>query len=88
MNKELELKYELAIKEYLSTLTFQTGQSSVTAIHSLGYKVNPDQIKFDGVNGLEKETLIDLLKDEIIKENFPDYWISLFLENKSTFKRF
>ena len=88
MNKELELKYELAIKEYLSTLTFQTGQSSVTAIQSLGYKVNPDQIKFDGVNGLEKETLIDLLKDEIIKENFPDYWISLFLENKSTFKRF
>jgi hypothetical protein len=88
MNKELDLKYELEIKEYLSSLTFQADQGSITAIHSLGYKVDPDRIEFDGVNGLEKETLIDLLKDEIIKQKFPDYWISLFLENKSTFKRF
>ena len=78
MNKELE------IKEYLGSLTFQSGQGSVVAVNSLGSKVWSVEIQGDDVNDLPEATLLDLLKDEIIHKMFPNYWISMFVQGKST----
>jgi hypothetical protein len=78
MNKELE------IKEYLGSLTYRFGEGSVVAVDSLGEKVWSVEFHGDDVNSLPEATLVDLLKDEIIHRKFPEYWISMFVQGKST----
>jgi hypothetical protein len=78
MNQEQE------IKDYLSSLRFQSGKGFAIATDSQGVEAYSIRMHGDSGNNLPETTLIDLLKDEIIRQNFEDYWISMFVQGKST----
>ncbi len=78
MNQEQE------IKDYIGSLKFQSGKGFAVATDSQGVEVANIRMHGDGGDNLPGKTLIDLLKDEIIHNKFEDYWISMFVQGKST----
>ena len=75
---------EINVKDYLSSLTFVTARGRASAHDSHGVEVASIEISADDGDVLPDGTMLDLLKDEIIHRQFPGYWMSLFIQGKST----
>jgi hypothetical protein len=83
----LEAK-EKTIKEYLSSLTFKISRGSAAACDSSGKEVISVRAEADDGDAMPDIVLLSFLKDEIIRQKYWSYWISLFVKGESTFDRF
>ncbi len=82
MNKEAE------IKNYLNSLKYPREKGSFIAVDPKSSMTWTITVNVEDAGDLPEATLMDLLKDEVIRSRFPDYWTSLFVRGKSTFGLF
>lgn len=82
MNKEAE------IKNYLNSLKYSRENRSFIAVDPKSSTTWTITVSIEDAGDLTEATLMNLLKDEVIRSRFPGYWTSLFVHGKSTFGLF
>ena len=75
---------ENEIRNHLDSLTFKVSRGKASAFDSQGVEVALIEISADDGDVLSDGTMLDLLKDEIIHRKFSGYWMSLFIQGRST----
>jgi hypothetical protein len=82
--KSRSMSKEIEVKDYLHSLTYVIAMGRASAHDSNGVEVLSIEISADDGDVLPDGTMLALLKDEIIHRQFPGYWMSLFIQGKST----
>ncbi len=79
---------EQEIRNYLSTLTYQVAAGNALALDPKRNVLVSIESRSDLEPNLSEDIMRSLLKDEIVRTRYPDFWTELFIQGISTFGRF